>query len=437
MFRQPITIVMGHVDSGKTSLLDWIRGTAIVKSEPGAITQTISSTNLPIETLKKIMGPLVEQLKFKITIPGILLIDSPGHAAFNNLRKRGGNLADLAILVVNIIEGIKEQTLECIQILKQYKTPFIIALNKIDLLSGYHSENTFLLENIAKQTERVKQELDKRLYDLVGKFAELGLNTERFDRVQDYTKQIAMVPTSAITGEGIKELLMVMTGLAQKYLEKDLEITDQKGKATILEVKEEKGLGVTLDLILYDGIMKKNDLVVIGTLDKPLETKIRTLFLPDIKGKYKPIDSVSAAIGIKISAPDVKEVIPGMPVLVTTPSTKKEDIEKIKKEVSEVLLEVDKEGVIVKAESLGSLEALIGLLKEQKILIKKASIGNITKKDLADAKAEEDILNKTILGFNVKADYTDPEVKIIAICIPIIIIVYTIKTILILYKSIL
>src|SRR3989344_9539972 len=361
MFRQPITIVMGHVDSGKTSLLDWIRGTAIVKSEPGAITQTISSTNLPIETLKKIMGPLVEQLKFKITIPGILLIDSPGHAAFNNLRKRGGNLADLAILVVNIIEGIKEQTLECIQILKQYKTPFIIALNKIDLLSGYHSENTFLLENIAKQTERVKQELDKRLYDLVGKFAELGLNTERFDRVQDYTKQIAMVPTSAITGEGIKELLMVMTGLAQKYLEKDLEITDQKGKATILEVKEEKGLGVTLDLILYDGIMKKNDLVVIGTLDKPLETKIRTLFLPDIKGKYKPIDSVSAAIGIKISAPDVKEVIPGMPVLVTTPSTKKEDIEKIKKEVSEVLLEVDKEGVIVKAESLGSLEALIGL----------------------------------------------------------------------------
>src|SRR3989338_9048939 len=135
MLRQPIIAILGNVDSGKTQLLDTIRNTAIVESEPGRITQSIGCSIIPIESIKKICGNMLENLKLEIKIPGFLIIDTPGHAAFTSLRKRGGNLADMAILVVDVNDGIKVQTIECIGILRQYKTPFVIALNKIDLIS--------------------------------------------------------------------------------------------------------------------------------------------------------------------------------------------------------------------------------------------------------------------------------------------------------------
>src|SRR3989338_4471984 len=281
MLRQPIIVAMGNVDAGKTQLLDTIRGTAIVDSEPGKITQSIGCSQIPIDVVKKISGTLLQKAKIEIRIPGFLIIDSPGHAAFTNLRKRGGNLADIAILVVEINEGIKLQTIECIEILKTYKTPFILAANKIDLISGWKSSQGSLIENINKQQENVKNLLDKKIYELVGKLSEFGFDSERFDRVEDYTKQIAIVPTSAKTGEGIAELLMVLAGLAQKYLEKCLKC-DVAGnaKGTILEVKEEKGLGITLDTIIYDGSLKVNDYLVIGGIDGPIVVKIRALLEP-------------------------------------------------------------------------------------------------------------------------------------------------------------
>ena len=265
MIRSPICTVAGHVDHGKTSVLVKIRGTAIVETEAGRITQAIGASIVPLTTIRKICGPLLERLNIKFTIPGLLFIDTPGHAAFTNLRKRGGNLADIAIVVIDINEGIKPQTTEVIDILKQYKTPFVVALNKIDLISGWQSNKTLLLENVSKQSATIQQLLDKKLYELVGRLSTFGLNSERFDRVDDYTKQIAIIPLSAKTGEGMPELLMVITGLAQKYLEKKLDIDIKRfAKGTILEVKETKGLGITLDVIVYDGTLKRNDLIVIG-----------------------------------------------------------------------------------------------------------------------------------------------------------------------------
>ena len=133
-------VVLGHVDSGKTSILDKIRGTGVQGREAGGITQAIGASIIPIETIKKICGKLLDSLNIKLTLPGLLFIDTPGHAAFVNLRKRGGNLADIAILVININEGLMPQTIESINILKQYKTPFIIAVNKIDLVNGWRSQ---------------------------------------------------------------------------------------------------------------------------------------------------------------------------------------------------------------------------------------------------------------------------------------------------------
>ena len=219
MLRQLIITVMGNVDAGKTQLLDTIRNTAIVESEPGKITQCIGCSQIPLDIIKKICGALLEKSKTDVKIPGFVIIDTPGHAAFTNLRRRGGNMADIAIVVIDVNEGVKPQTIECIDILKQYKTPFVIALNKIDLMSGWQSKPELtLLEGIQKQNESAMILLEKKLYQVVGKISELNFNAERFDRVEDYTKQIAIIPISAKTKEGLPELLMVLMGLSQKFL---------------------------------------------------------------------------------------------------------------------------------------------------------------------------------------------------------------------------
>lgn len=404
--RSPICTVVGHIDHGKTSLLDKVRGTAVAKGEAGGITQCISSTKVSLETLKKICGKLLETLKLKITVPGILFIDTPGHAAFNNMRKRGGNLADIAILVINVVEGIKEQTLECIEILKQYKTPFVIALNKIDLINGWKvNKETSFSQSLKEQRESVRLELDNKLYTLVGKLAEHGLNTERYDRIEDFTKQVSIIPCSAATGEGIPDLIMILVGLAQKFLEKNLNVESESGKAIVLEVSEVEGIGLTLDAILYEGILKVNDQIVIGGLNKPIVTKIKGLFEP-VNKVLKPVKSVEAAVGVKISAPDLKDVVGGVPLIVANKNVDKIK-EEVQAEIEEVLLETDVDGVVVKADTLGSLEALATLLRDAGIKIKKLGIGDINKKDLTEVKSAKDPLDKVVLGFNVNVAEKD------------------------------
>jgi len=410
VIRSPVCVFVGHVDAGKTTLQDFIRGTSVVAGEPGKITQVIGCSKIPIGAVKKICGSLLEALKLKLTIPGLLFIDSPGHAAFTNLRKRGGALADIAILVVDINEGFKPQTIEAIEILKNDKTPFIVAANKIDLVSGWSDDKEkSLMENINGLPASVQEEFEKKLYELVGKLHGFGFPAERFDRVEDYTKQIAIVPVSGLTGQGIPELLMVLTGLAQRFLEECLRCdVSSLAKGTVLEVKEEKGLGTTLDVIIYDGGLNVNDTIVVGGIDGAIVTKVRSLLEPvplmemrEKKAKFKQVKEVFAATGVKISAPGLDRAVAGMPLR----SCELKEVEKVKeevqKEVEEVLIETEKEGIVVKADSLGSLEALLVMLKEKKVQVCFASIGNITKKDISKAESGEDVFNRIILGFNV------------------------------------
>ena len=351
----------------------------------------------------------MNKLKFDITIPGILFIDTPGHASFTSLRKRGGNIADIAVLVVDIREGFKPQTIEAIEILKHYKTPFILALNKIDLLNGWMgSTDKSLIESIISQGEFVKNLLDQRLYEIVGKLYEHGFNAERFDRVQDFTKQIAIVPASALTGEGIPELLMIIVGLAQKFLEEKLKVKkDEGGRGVVLEVNEQKGLGCVLDVILYDGSLEVNDIILVGGLSKVVTSKIRGIFENE-----KSVKKAEAAASISICGHDLDDVVSGMPLRVANDNLN-EIKKEIQNEIKEVLIENDKEGIVVKADSVGSLEAILFMLKERKIKISKASIGEINKKDIADAESQKDEMNKVILGFNIKDIKTD-DVKVIS-----------------------
>lgn len=411
MIRQPIVCVLGHVDHGKTTLLDKIRKTAVAAKEAGGITQAIGATEIPIDAIKKICGPLLEKMKLKITIPGLLFIDTPGHEAFTTLRRRGGSSADLAILVIDINEGFMAQTDESLEFLKEFKTPFVVAANKIDRTNGWiqHKDQSFS-ESFSKQPEWVRERLDEMLYKLVGQLSERGFESERFDRVTDFKKTVALVPCSGLTGEGVPEVLMMLTGLAQQFLKEQLETTKGMGRGSILEVKELKGHGTTIDVILYDGEIRKGDWLIIGGKE-PIVVKIRSLLKPPalkelrVQKQFETVDSVQAAAGIKISAPGLEKAIAGSPVASVR---NEEDIDAIKRElqksVEEVEFEVQGEGVMLKADTLGSLEALIHILKKKSIPIKKAEVGTILRKDIIAIESVKDPLKKVIIAFNVPVD---------------------------------
>lgn len=414
MLRQPVVSVLGHVDHGKTSLLDRIRGSAIAEREAGGITQHIGATEVPIEVLHEICGGLLKQLKVQITISGLLFIDTPGHAAFTTLRKRGGALADLAILVVDITEGFQPQTLEALNILKTYKTPFLVVANKIDKIRGWQKfDNYPFTHSFSKQTEEVCTALEGKLYDLVGKLYEEGFEAERFDRVDKFEKQISIMPVSAKTGEGIPELLMMVVGLTQKFLEKSLS-TDLKtpAKGTILEVKEEKGLGITLDVIIYDGTIRVGDTILVGAKGEPIITKVRSILKPkpldeirDPKFRFNAEKEAHASCGVKIVAPNLADALAGSPIWVSWDEEELANaLEELKSEIKEVAIEEGQVGVVVKADTLGALEALIKMLSDEEIPIYKANVGDISRRDIVDAETvkEEAPIRAVVFGFNVK-----------------------------------
>ncbi|HRZ85481.1 MAG TPA: translation initiation factor IF-2 [Candidatus Paceibacterota bacterium] len=400
--RQPIVTVAGHVDHGKTSILDAIRCSCVAEGEAGNITQKISFTLFTCEHLMK-SCPLIEKNKIALEIPGFLFIDTPGHAAFNNLRKRGGSLADLAILVIDINEGIKPQTAEVIQILKSNKTPFIIALNKIDRLRGWNKISENLNENIERQPLHVKQEFDEKLYTLMSALNSYGFDAELYFKITDFTKKIALIPCSARTKEGIPELLMMLCGLSQKFLKEQLTL-GEKAKGVILEIKKEKAMNF-IEAILYDGTLKVNDEIAIASFDKPIIAKVKMIqeILP-LSTKFAPKEFVSAASGIRMQISEKEDILPGMP-FISFNNNIEEIIKEFKKEVSENIV-LDKSGVIIKADSLGSLEAMITLLKQSNVQIVKAGIGQINKSDILAARAnlEIDPINAIVLGFNVEVD---------------------------------
>ena len=407
--RQPIVTVSGHVDHGKTSILDCIRDSCVQEGEAGGITQKISFTSYPINQLKKAC-PLIESLRIELNIPGFLFIDTPGHAAFTNLRKRGGSLADLAILVIDINEGIKPQTAEVIKILKHNKTPFVIALNKIDNISGWRKLDNNLQKNIEVQPQNIKQVFDERYMTLIGALNNHGFDADLFYNIKDFTKKIAIVPTSAQTKEGIPELIMVLCGLSQKYLEDKLEL-NKDPKGVMLEIKKEKSTNY-IEAILYDGELSKKDVIAVASFNgEPIITKIRILEeIESLCSRFKPKENVQASTGLRMQLVEKANILPGMPFVIYK-NNKKEIKAKFKKEISENI-KTQKQGIIIKADSLGSLEALLFLLKQENIPVVKVGIGNINKTDIISAKANLEInpLDAVIVGFNVSIDEDAKEI---------------------------
>lgn len=402
--RTPIVCVLGHVDHGKTSLLDRIRGSSVVASEAGAITQHIGATLVPIEAIQ---GMSAGMQRVSVQVPGLLFIDTPGHHAFTTLRARGGALADMAIVVVDINEGFQPQTEEALSILRNCRTPFVVALTKIDRVHGWRStENAPFLTSFAKQNERVTRFMETRHYEIVGRLADLGFNSERFDRVTDFARTIAIVPVSAHTGEGIPDLLLVMVGLAQRYMGEALAVQVQgPGQGTVLEVKEERGLGLTLDVILFDGTLSVGDQIMLATTDGVIQTRVKSLLKPRpmkeilTEDRFERVRSVVAASGVKVAAPGLDRVIAGSPLRVVRED--REAIEReILEEVSQINVTLSDEGLIIKADTIGALEALSKELESREIGVMRAAVGPVSRHDLVDAQTIKSPLYRAILAFN-------------------------------------
>ncbi len=422
--------VLGHVDHGKTTILDRIRRTSVQTKEAGGITQHIGASEVPIDVIKKIAKPILERLPVKFRIPGLLFIDTPGHEAFTNLRKRGGSIADLAVLVVDITQGFQPQTYEAIEILKTFRVPFIVAANKVDLLPGWKSrEDRPITLALKDQDEETLLLLDQKVYEIVGELGRLGFASERFDRVTDFTKEVLIIPVSGKTGEGIPELLLYLAGLAQKFLEKRLDVDVSKpGKGVILEIKEDVGLGKTATVILYEGRIRRGDEILYITRDGVKKSKIRALLRPkpldeirSPRDKFRSVEEVVAAAGIKVAAPGIEEAIPGSPIVVVVPGKEKEQVKDLQAEMGEIEFEGEDIGVIVKADTLGTLEALVGMLKQKDIPVRKAEIGNVSKRDVVEAYTvrQQDRYRGVILGFNVEVEKT-AEAEALSKGVPII-----------------
>lgn len=407
-------VVLGHVDSGKTSLLDKIRGTGVQAREAGGITQHIGASFLPTEAIKKACGPLFKKMSGgEQEIPGLLVIDTPGHEIFTNLRARGGSAADIAILVVDVNRGFQPQTNESLKILQSRKVPFVIALNKVDQISGWKKTSTqFITQSIKEQDPFIQTALDELLYNVVGTLSVLGYNSEAFYRIKDFAKEVAIVPVSARTGEGLPELLAVLVGLTQQYMQTKLDQTEKSTRGIVLEVKEEVGLGITANIILIDGQLRKSDSIILAKRDSVMVTKPKAILLPkpldemrDPRDKFRPVNEVHAAAGIKIASPDLEGVLPGSPVYATAEESKIEELKKlIESEMKSVFVKTDKKGVILKCDTIGSLEAITNMLKQQNIAVSMADIGPVTRRDVVEALAikEHDRHLGVVIAFNVK-----------------------------------
>ncbi len=406
--------VLGHVDSGKTSLLDRIRGTGVQGREAGGITQHIGASFLPTETIKETCGILYKKLEeSENQVPGILVIDTPGHEVFRNLRFRGGSAADIAILVVDVNRGFQPQTNESLKILQNRKVPFVVALNKCDQISGWRkSESSFISQVLKEQDASIQADLDQKLYDVVGTLSILGYKSEAFYRVKDFKSEIAIVPISARSGVGIPELLSVLVGLTQQYLQKRLSKEEKDPRGIILEVKDEVGLGQTANIILIDGTIKKENSIVVAKRDSVIAIKPKALLLPkpldemrDPRDKFKPVTQVDAAAGLKIASPDLEGVLPGSTLYV---ASNQQEIEKftklIESEMKSMFIDTETDGIILKCDTIGSLEAIIEMLRRSQVPVAKADIGPVTRRDVIEARAikEKDRHLGVVLSFNVR-----------------------------------
>jgi translation initiation factor 5B len=407
--REPIVSLLGHVDHGKTTLLDRIAGSVRASKEAGGITQHIGAIEVPGATVRRLCEGILST--DQMNVPGLLFVDTPGHRSFETLRRRGGALADLAILVIDVREGMMPQTRESIQILRHEKTPFAIALTKIDLLSGWRKTPTVvpLAEQLAKGGPDFVKVLDQHLYSVAQELDQMGFSAERYDRVSDFTRNVGIVPVSAKSGVGVPELIALLVGLSQRFLQSELELVKDGGEATILERSDQKGIGPVGNVIVYRGRLKVGDEIVVTGRVEPFITRIRGIYRPiPLKPgtasklvKLRSFDEVLAAAGVYLAAPGIEDAMPGGLLRVVHSPEESESVRAELAREAQPVAEVAESGVAICADALGGLEALAFECREGKIPVHEATVGPVGRATVLRIASVKDPSHRAVLAFNV------------------------------------
>ncbi len=417
-YRSIVSCIMGHVDTGKTSLLDKVRGTNVQEGEAGGITQQIGATFIPVDTLHSKISMLESENKVKIEVTGLLMIDTPGHEAFTNLRSRGCAICDIAVLVVDLMHGLEPQTKESIKMLQESGTKFIIALNKIDRLYGWTSEpDRSAKSSFEIQDSNTLDEFDSKFTQVKVQLMELGINSELYWKNNSLDDTVSICPTSAITGEGICDLLNYLITYSQTQLTTNITRSNEFN-CTVMDATTTEGYGSTIDVILISGSISQGDKIIVSTSSGPVETTIRQILTPPpnresrIKSEYIHHKTISGAIGIKIVANDIAKTMAGTPLYkITSRADRELALENSTSIVnSQCKIKLSDHGVSVYASTLGSLEALVKFLQEEcnpPISVSKVHIGKVTKKDVIRINITNDEQPKeynVVLAFNVEVD---------------------------------
>ncbi len=420
--RAPICCVLGHVDAGKTSLLDKLRTSNVASGEAGGITQQIGATYFPLSALQQLITPVSEKLKVRAEIPGILILDTPGHANFTNLRSRGSSICDIAIVVVDYFDGLQPQTKESLMLLRKHKTPFIVVVNKIDRLYGWKSHPEMsIVDTLKTQSADVREQIDSQIGSIIAELAGEEFNSQLYYKNKDHKRWINIVPVSAKSGDGIPDLLALVMQLTQKLMVKDLTVQSEF-RCVVMEVKKTEGYGTTLDVILVDGTLAVGDLIVVCGLKEAIVANVRALLLPHalqelrVKGQYHSVDNVTAAQCLKIAASGLDDAVAGTSMYIARDAVETQEYSITVQNELQGLEKYDTNanGVYVKASTLGSLQALHAYLTEKNMPISTMGIGPITRKDLVKAGTlvERSPRHACILAFDLS--FTDSDLQTFA-----------------------
>jgi translation initiation factor 5B len=407
--REPIVSLLGHVDHGKTTLLDRIAGSVRASKEAGGITQHIGAIEVPGEVIRVLCEGILRTDQW--VVPGLLFVDTPGHRSFETLRRRGGALADLAILVVDAREGVMPQTRESIQILRHEKTPFAIALTKIDLVTGWRKPvgRVALADQLQKSGEEFLRQLDSRVYSVAEEVVGLGFSADRYDRVSDFTRNVAIVPVSAKSGVGVPELIALLVGLAQRFLRTDLEIVGEGGEGTILERSDQKGVGPVGNVIVYQGHLKVGDEIVATGRTEPFATRVRGIYRPVLlkstrtaqHTRLESLAEVAAAAGVYVAATGIEDAMPGGLLKVVRSDEERTRVRAELARESQPVTDLAESGVAIAADTLGGLEALAFECREGKIPVHEAGVGPIARPTIIRMATVKDPTHRAVLAFNV------------------------------------
>jgi translation initiation factor 5B len=407
--REPIVSLLGHVDHGKTTLLDRISGSGRAEREAGGITQHIGAIEVPKASVQSLCQGILDTARF--SVPGLLFVDTPGHRSFETMRRRGGALADISVLVVDARDGCMPQTRESIQILRKAKTPFAVALTKIDLVAGWRKPlgPVSLKDQLARCGEEYGRQLDARLYSVAQDLDREGFSAERYDRVSDFTRNVGIVPVSAKAGVGIAELIALLVGLAQRFLKGELAQVTQGGEATILERSDQRGIGPVGNVIVYRGSLHVGDEVIVNGRASTFSSRIRGIYRPSPPTRERvgkrvtidSVDSVEAAAGVYLAATGIEDALPGGLLKVVHDDTERAAVERELALESQPVPEFAETGVALAADTLGGLEALVFECREKSVPIHEAFVGPIGRPTVLKMATVKDPTHRAILAFNV------------------------------------